>query len=135
MLLLNAFSLNMVGHHLAPSRLSINPITMDTARKLATSQLLFSYVGHEGTAALFGELLDMEVPFNRGTVHLHHEPALVGQYSGPRLPEGTTELPEGAAVRWYLVKVEVMHLHTDACHGEDCGGHPTDCGLVEGEYY
>jgi hypothetical protein len=32
---------------------------------------------------------------------------LVGQYVGPRPPEGTTELPEGAEVRWTKVRIEI----------------------------
>jgi hypothetical protein len=30
---------------------------------------------------------------------------LVGQYSGTRLPEGATTLPEGATIRWLVVSV------------------------------
>lgn len=28
---------------------------------------------------------------------------LVGQYIGPRLPEGATTLPEGASIEWWTV--------------------------------
>lgn len=31
--------------------------------------------------------------------------ALVAQYTGPRLPEGTTSLPEGAKLEWWLIEV------------------------------
>jgi hypothetical protein len=31
------------------------------------------------------------------------EGVLVAQYRGPRLPEGATELPEGATIEWYVV--------------------------------
>ena len=30
----------------------------------------------------------------------------MGQYSGPRLPEGSTSLPEGATIKWYLISTE-----------------------------
>jgi len=30
---------------------------------------------------------------------------LVAQYRGPRLPEGTTQLPEGATIEWWYVHV------------------------------
>lgn len=31
--------------------------------------------------------------------------AIVGQYDGPRLPEGAIALPEGASIRWVFVYV------------------------------
>jgi hypothetical protein len=31
--------------------------------------------------------------------------AIVGQYIGPRLPEGATTLPEGATIKWLLTEV------------------------------
>jgi hypothetical protein len=30
----------------------------------------------------------------------------VGQYTGPRLPEGSKTLPEGASVEWLFVTVD-----------------------------
>ena len=32
--------------------------------------------------------------------------SIVGQYSGARLPEGTSVLPEGASITWTCVHVE-----------------------------
>ena len=29
--------------------------------------------------------------------------AIIGQYSGPRLEEGATELPEGARIEWWII--------------------------------
>ena len=76
MFLLNAFSLNMI-------------------------------VGHADTAAVFSSVLGVEIPCNRATVALKEgDVALVGQYSGPRLPEGATALPEGAAIKWVVVGVK-----------------------------
>lgn len=63
-----------------------------------------SVVGHADTAAVFSTLLGREVGFNRESVKLSPDQILlVGQYSGPRLPEGATSLPEGAAIEWWLV--------------------------------
>lgn len=46
------------------------------------------------------------VPMNRVNVQLHPgDSALVGQYTGPRLPEGATQLPEGARILWLRVDV------------------------------
>ena len=63
-----------------------------------------SIIGHENTAAVFSSLLGIDLPMNRESVQLtDKQMLLVGQYSGPRLPEGATELPEGASIRWWLV--------------------------------
>lgn len=63
-----------------------------------------SAVGHADTARLFTSLLGTPVPANRISVTLKMwDILLVGQYNGPRLPEGCTTLPEGASIRWWLI--------------------------------
>jgi hypothetical protein len=99
----NAFSLNMIASF--PARLSAEEVSLDEARRLAATAT--SAVGHETTAAIFAALLDREVPVARVTLRLQPGDAmLVGQYIGPRLPEGATTLPEGAAIRWVVVRCE-----------------------------
>jgi hypothetical protein len=66
----------------------------------------YSAVGHETTAALFSRLLGRYVLARKSRPRLAPgDVLLVGQYSGPRLPEGATELPEGATIRWLLVHI------------------------------
>jgi hypothetical protein len=99
----NAFSLNMLASF--PARLSAEEVSLDEARRLAATAT--SAVGHETTAAIFATLLGCEVPVARINVRLQPGDALlVGQYIGPRLPEGATTLPEGAAIRWVVVRCE-----------------------------
>ena len=63
-----------------------------------------SAVGHASTAFLFGNLLGLPIMPNRVSVKLSKDTmALIGQYSGQRLPEGATELPEGARIEWWLI--------------------------------
>jgi len=63
-----------------------------------------SAVGHESTAAVFASVLGMDIPYNRETVKLKDgDFAIIGQYIGPRLEEGATELPEGAAIQWWII--------------------------------
>lgn len=70
---------------------------------------LVSCVGHEDVAAVISEQLGIEVPVNRVSIKLKSgDIILVAQYVGPRLPEGTTQLPEGAELVWYLV---IVHDH------------------------
>ena len=98
----NAFSLGMLPESGADLR--VRPV--DPGAFLAQDPEAESVVGHADTARLFSRLLGREVAFNRATLRLQPgDRVLVGQYRGPRLPEGATELPEGAAVAWYLVEV------------------------------
>jgi len=103
MLLLNAFSLNMVASF--PAQIRVEETSLEEARTLVAAGFE-SAVGHADTAKVFASQLGTEVPANRVTVALEKgDVALVGQYRGPRLPEGASELPEGATIQWLLVKV------------------------------
>ncbi len=103
MILLNAFSLNMVSGF--PASFQVVEISRDEA-KAALEGNLESAVGHVDTAAVFGEQLGMTVPTNRTTVALKKgDTVVVGQYRGPRLPEGATTLPAGATIQWLRVSV------------------------------
>ena len=100
--ILNAFSLNMVS---APAEISVREISPEEARSLAMAGVE-SAVGHADTAAVFSNQLGVAVPANRVTVSLlKGDTVLVGQYKGPRLPEGATTLPAGATIQWLLVTV------------------------------
>ena len=103
MYILNAFSANMlVGGF--PASVKFTEITAAKAADMAEGAV--SAVGHADTAALFSRVLGVEVAANRATVALYRgNVAILGQYSGPRLPEGTTELPAGAKITWLLVEV------------------------------
>ena len=101
MFLLNAFSLNMI---VGNADIEVREISQKVAASLAADCV--SAVGHADTAAVFSSVLGVEIPCNRVTVALDHcATALVGQYSGPRLPEGATCLPEGATIKWVIVGV------------------------------
>lgn len=104
----NAFSLNMLNDYEgATTRLVVHRLYLDEARRCATSANaeVSSAVGHADTAAVFSGILGVPVPCNRTTVTVDlNTQLLVGQYSGPRLPEGATSLPDGAEIKWYLVE-------------------------------
>ena len=80
-------------------------ITLDKAKELVQSGFFVSCVGHENTAGLFSTLLEYPVEMNRVNITLNPgDRVLVGEYSGPRLPEGATSLPDGATIKWCLYK-------------------------------
>ncbi len=111
--LCNSFSLMMLPREKNWS-VKIEPCSLAHAKRyLAGGQPLrndYGYrcaVGHADTAALFSTLLGHTVTPTR--VHIAAEKldrVVIGQYSGPRLPEGTVELPRGASIEWFIVTLE-----------------------------
>ena len=104
MKIINALSVNMLP--IGGGVIRYAPITLEDASCILRENGVESAVGHLETAQVFSLLLGLEVPFNRVTVSLSYgEKAVLGQYIGPRPPEGATTLPEGATIRWFLVEV------------------------------
>ncbi len=65
-----------------------------------------SVIGHADLARLASQTIGLELPVNRISVSLQGGDTLfVAQYTGPRLPEGATSLPEGASIVWWRVDV------------------------------
>lgn len=102
-MILNAFSVNMIPAF--PANVRFEELTLDKAREMASTAR--SAVGHADTAAVFTDVLGLSVPANRANVVLMPgDICLLGQYRGPRLPEGATSLPAGATIQWIRVTVE-----------------------------
>lgn len=99
----NAFSLNMLVKN---STVRIRELDLEDARAILNTRTVVSCVGHADTAAMLGATLEVDLPMNRCSVQLvEGDDMLVGQYVGPRLPEGTTTLPEGSKVVWKYISV------------------------------
>lgn len=99
----NAFSLNM----LSGESFSLKVTKVPVEAVIETLKSGFKSVcGHADTARLFSEILGIPVESNRETLKLQKgDTLIVGQYSGPRLPEGCTQLPPGATIEWYMVEI------------------------------
>jgi hypothetical protein len=103
MIIINAFSANMLKGDGAV--VTFEPLSLRAAQHAAIDGE--SAVGHASTAAIFSTILETQVECCRRAITLTHEDeALLGQYIGPRLLEGVTELPEGAKIRWFRVAVQ-----------------------------
>ncbi len=101
-LLANAFSLGML--EVFPATVVVESISLDEAKVLAADAT--SVVGHADTACLFTALLKRDVAMNRASTRLFSgDELVVGQYTGERLTEGATCLPEGAKLRWLFVTI------------------------------
>lgn len=99
----NAFSLGMLDIS-EPVGLVVSPLTLEQARAWLSESSWESGVGHQDTALLMGNMLGVMVECRRISLSMKEaDQLLVGQYNGPRLPEGATSLPQGATLRWYLV--------------------------------
>jgi hypothetical protein len=109
----NAFSLNMLLETGTFSLLRVKPVApSDIPRDV------MSCIGHADTATVVSKILGFEVPVNRVNLQLGVEDTLyVAQYRGPRLPEGATELPEGATLEFLQVTIKP----------EGCG----NCGAID----
>lgn len=99
MYVVNAVSINML-----PGKCTVRftPISIEEAKQLAVE----SAIGHPSTAAIVSRMLGVSLPPNRIDIKLNPgDRILVAQYTGPRLPEGTTELPEGARIEFWIAEV------------------------------
>lgn len=113
MLITNAFSLGMIQGSLAQAN-------MEKVSSTVTREIILedggvqSAIGHADFATMVSGILGMEIPFNRVSTRFSVETStrfIVAQYDGPRLPEGATTLPEGAAVVFWVVCLDVAISH------------------------
>lgn len=82
-----------------------------------------SAIGHTDTARVLSGILGREVPVNRTNVELgFRDEVYVAQYIGPRLPEGATQLPEGAEFQFFVV--DVRYDGCEGCNGGGCQACP-----------
>lgn len=116
----NAFSLNMLRDRnqettyaceYAAIPLSMRPLTLNEAiaevRLSGNNGGYRSVVGHAELGPIFTEMLKTPVAVSRETYAMaDDEMILVGQYTGPRLAEGTKQLPPGARIEWWLITRE-----------------------------
>jgi len=119
----NAFSLSMLDraqqrgtprgytplHKDAPARVARVPRPVDEPMGFVSlfemqGYSVVSVVGHADTATVLGRILGRDLPAQRISVKLApRDILLVGQYIGPRIPEGATTLPKGATIEWWTV--------------------------------
>lgn len=100
-LITNAFSLNMLKSFAA--NITTEELTVPQAKEALAGDFE-SGMGH--STELVSNILGMTIPMNRSNNKIQDGfSILVAQYVGPRLPEGATELPEGATLKFIKVTV------------------------------
>lgn len=114
-ILVNAFSLGMLPleammYIIRVKKISSNEVPADVE----------SAIGHTDTAKVVSSMLGFEVKPNRVSIKMSESDVLyVAQYTGPRLPEGATTLPEGASLEFF--EVTFYKEGCRGCHGYDSG--------------
>lgn len=100
----NAFSLGMLDD--AHAVVEVHRMSIEQAGLWLKKDDFVSAIGHKDTAELVSSMLGIDIGYNRISLSLKtDDEILVAQYSGQRLPEGATSLPEGATIRWFLAKI------------------------------
>ncbi len=117
MIITNALSLNMLAVGKMPTSMQVYEVTLEKARALAAQESFTSAVGHADTAKIISAELGVDVPMNRVSLEIKEGKLLVGQYTGPRLPEGASTLPEGAKIKWLVVEVHAFQTDLRGVNG------------------
>lgn len=103
--LVNSISLNMF-----PGRKNIRMRIEEISRERFVELLLprfESYIGHRDLADLLTSMLGVTIGTNRSNYTYEDGDVIaVAQYVGPRLPEGTNRLPDGAEIRFFVVVID-----------------------------
>lgn len=101
----NSFSISMLPDPIGEMGILVifKPVSIELMRYWCAQNVeIVSAIGHADTAKLISGLLGRELPANRITIKLTGEENLiVAQYTGTRLPEGATTLPEGAKIEFW----------------------------------
>ncbi len=112
--LTNAFSLTMLPIE------AMNIVRVKKINPNDVSADVESAIGHVDTAKVVSNILGFEVKPNRVSIKMSESDVLyVAQYTGPRLPEGATTLPEGASLEFF--EVTFYKEGCRGCHGYDSG--------------
>ena len=113
-ILTNAFSLSM---------LPMEAMNFVRVKKINPNEVptdIESAIGHVDTTFAVSNILGFEVKPNRVSIKLSESDVLyVAQYTGPRLPEGATTLPEGASLEFFEVTFRKEGCR--GCRGYDSG--------------
>ena len=97
----NAFSFNMVQGDKFPCSIRAQEISLEELKEELRTSNWESSIGHGDMAKVLSEMTGFNIPANRRNDSLENgDVLLIAQYTGPRLPEGATSLPEGAKIKF-----------------------------------
>ena len=103
-ILSNAFSYNMIS--VFPCAQIAQELSLEEFAKELKKGGWKSSIGHADMANMLTEMTGVAIEMNRCNDSLSvGDTLLIAQYSGPRLPEGATALPEGAKIKYLKVTI------------------------------
>ena len=109
-LLTNAFSLQMVAN------LDTSAVIVEKVSPSDVPANAISAIGHADCARICSEILNRKVDVNRTSQRLQPGDVLyVAQFTGGRLPEGATTLPEGVSLQFFRVTVKEAWIPEERC--------------------
>jgi hypothetical protein len=89
--------------------IKLTKITIEEAKQILKNNDFVSAVGHEGTAKVLSQLLDIEIPANRITIFFNKGDVGIHFFLKQRLPEGKIlSSEELAKLDFWLIKSEVL---------------------------
>lgn len=116
--------MNYLANALSINMLLVENFTILQVKRVKSQDVpsdVVSAIGHPDTARVIAGILGYNVPCNRQSLKLKPKDTLyVAQYTGPRLPEGATELPEGAKLEFFRVIVKPEGCL--GCREQECTG-------------
>lgn len=101
----NSFSINMLNCETMVSFRKFKDVS-DILEFLSRNKEdeIVSGIGHMDMANIVSKDIGIPIPMSRDTIKIDEkdDALIVAQYTGPRLPEGATSLPDGATIRYWL---------------------------------
>ena len=103
--IVNSFSINMLNCETMVSFRKFKDVSeiLEFIERNKEDEIV-SGIGHMDMANIVSKDIGIPIPMSRDTIKIDekNDALVVAQYSGPRLPEGTTELPDGATISYWL---------------------------------
>ena len=115
LLILNAFSINMFNDDMKNNVVSFDKTGTHWIKKLVIEATkegveIVNGIGHRETGSIITNMFSPEIAIpqpesERPNIILEKDDIVaIAQYRGQRLQEGTTTLPEGAMIEWWIVR-------------------------------
>lgn len=103
--ILNAFAVSMLPQE--GGVVKFIPLSPEEVRAAMSGKVIVSHIGHTSTAAVLSRELNIDLYTCRDNFTINADSdVIVAQYIGPRLPEGTVELPQGATIKYFMVQMQ-----------------------------
>ena len=97
-------------------QIDIRRIAIDDVRKIR----LVSHIPQEEYEAVVANLYGRKIPYEKNQPRIGAgRSGLIARYSGPRLEQGEAQLPDGARMEFFLIRVLLEHPNPDVMVGAE----------------